>query len=144
MYKYDSIYWNNAKLIKTDMKVYADFGVSPWKDDDEKAKFQLEDVRCDDGMPMFATDFTVDSFSTAKLSFTALGCIDIYVNGKRVGNDELKPGWTNYQKRTLYYEYDCKWCKQNPSCGISGLVSGQNLGWLLRRAYACSNGLCDT
>lgn len=106
MYKYDSIYWNNAKLIKTDMKVYADFGVSPWKDDDEKAKFQLEDVRCDDGMPMFATDFTVDSFSTAKLSFTALGCIDIYVNGKRVGNDELKPGWTNYQKRTLYYEYD--------------------------------------
>ena len=106
MYKYDAKYWNNAKLIKTDMKPYADFGNSPWCDDEEKAKFQFSDVRCDDGMPMFATDFEVDSFSTAELSFTALGCVDIYINGKRAGDDELKPGWTNYNKRALYYEYD--------------------------------------
>ena len=106
MYKYDSTYWNNAKLIATQMKPYADFENSPWCDDAEKAKFQFSDVRCDDGMPMFVTDFDVESFSTAKLSFTALGCVDIYINGKRVGYDELKPGWTNYNKRALYYEYD--------------------------------------
>ena len=106
MFKYDCAYWNDAKLIKTDMKPYADFENSPWKDDDEKALFQFSDVSCDDGMPMFATDFECETFSCVKLSFTALGCIDIYINGKRVGNDELKPGWTNYNKRTLYYEYD--------------------------------------
>ena len=81
MYKYNAEYWNNAKLIKTDMKPYADFENSPWADDEEKAKFQFSDVRCDDGMPMFATDFEAERFTSVKLSFTALGCIDIYING---------------------------------------------------------------
>ncbi|MBR5262969.1 MAG: family 78 glycoside hydrolase catalytic domain [Clostridia bacterium] len=106
MFKYDSAYWNNAKFIKTDMKPYADFDNSPWADDEEKAKFQFSDVSCDDGMPMFVKDFSLDNPSCVKLAFAALGCIDIFVNGKRVGNDEMKPGWTNYNKRTLYYEYD--------------------------------------
>ncbi len=106
MFKYDSVYWNNAKFIKTDMKPYADFENSPWSNDEDKVLYQFSDVRCDDGMPMFVTDFKLENPHSVKLSFTALGCIDIFVNGKRVGNDELKPGWTNYNKRTLYYEYD--------------------------------------
>ena len=106
MYKYDANYWNNAKLIFTEMKPYADFEDSPWADDSERAQFQFSDVRADDGMPMFVADFKATAGSEVKLSFTALGCIDIFINGKRVGNDELKPGWTNYNKRVLYYEYD--------------------------------------
>ena len=82
MFKYDSAYWNNAKFIKTDMKPYADFDNSPWADDEEKAKFQFSDVSCDDGMPMFVTDFAATASSSVKLSFTSLGCIDIYINGK--------------------------------------------------------------
>lgn len=106
MYKYDANYWNNAKFIFTEMKLYADFENSPWADDSERAQFQFSDVRADDGMPMFVADFKATADSEVNLSFTALGCIDIYINGKRVGNDELKPGWTNYNKRVLYYEYD--------------------------------------
>ena len=106
MFKYDAGYWNNANFIFTEMKPYADFENSPWKDDDEKALFQFSDVSADDGMPMFAADFDATDKSSVTLSFTALGCVDIYINGKRVGNDELKPGWTNYNKRALYYEYD--------------------------------------
>lgn len=110
MYKYDSVYWNNAEFIKTDMKLYADFANSPWSNDEEKEKYQFSDVRCDDGMPMFAKDFCLENYDSVRLSFAALGCIDIFINGKRVGNDEMKPGWTNYNKRTLYYEYDITDC----------------------------------
>lgn len=106
MFKYDSVYWNDAKFIKTDMKPYADFENSPWANDEERETYQFSDVRCDDGMPMFVSDFILDNPQSVKLAFTALGCVDIFINGKRVGNDEMKPGWTNYNKRTLYYEYD--------------------------------------
>ncbi len=106
MYKYDKSYWHNAKPIKTDMKPYADFVNSPWGSEYNKVVYQFSDLRCDDGMPMFASNFEVKDISDVKLSFTALGCIDVFINGKRVGNDEMKPGWTNYNKRALYYEYD--------------------------------------
>ncbi len=106
MYKYDSNYWQGAKLIKTDMKLYFGFEDSPWSSEIDRVNYQFSDVRCDNGMPMFASDFELSDTEGVKLIFTALGCVDVFINSKRVGNDEMKPGWTNYNKRTLYYEYD--------------------------------------
>lgn len=126
MYKYDSVYWNDAQFIKTDMKPYADFETSPWANDEEKEKYQFSDVRCDNGMPMFVKDFTLENCQCVKLAFTALGCIDVFINGKRVGNDEMKPGWTNYNKRTLYYEYDITECVQ---CGTNRILLVAAPGW---------------
>jgi alpha-L-rhamnosidase len=37
---------------------------------------------------------------------TALGLYEFYINGKKVGKDVLTPGWTSYNKRTLYQTYD--------------------------------------
>ncbi len=37
---------------------------------------------------------------------TALGVYRIFVNGSRVGRDELTPGWTDYDHRVLCQEYD--------------------------------------
>ncbi len=108
MYKYDSNYWNNAKLIKTDMKLYYDVENSPWGSEIDRVAYQFSDVQSGDGMPMFLSDFEVTDASDVKLAFTALGCVDIFINGRRVGNDEMKPGWTNYNKRALYYEYDVR------------------------------------
>ena len=28
------------------------------------------------------------------------------MNGRKIGTDELMPGWTDYEKRVLYYTYD--------------------------------------
>ncbi len=106
MYKYDSNYWHSASFIKTDMMLYANFDKVPWSNEQDKVAYQFSDVRCDDGMPMFVSDFNIENSANVKLIFTALGCVDIFINGKRVGNDEMKPGWTDYNKRTLYYEYD--------------------------------------
>ena len=37
---------------------------------------------------------------------TALGLYHFYLNGAKVGEDQLAPGWTSYQKRVLYQTYD--------------------------------------
>ncbi|MEO6434542.1 MAG: family 78 glycoside hydrolase catalytic domain, partial [Tepidisphaeraceae bacterium] len=37
---------------------------------------------------------------------TARGVYELYLNGQRVGRDELTPGWTEYKKRIYYNTYD--------------------------------------
>jgi alpha-L-rhamnosidase len=37
---------------------------------------------------------------------TAQGMYEAYLNGKRIGNDYLTPGWTSYNKRLQYQVYD--------------------------------------
>ncbi len=42
----------------------------------------------------------------ARLYATALGVFEIQLNGERVGDDVLAPGWTDYRKRAQYVTYD--------------------------------------
>jgi alpha-L-rhamnosidase len=42
----------------------------------------------------------------ATLYATALGIFDVYLNGKRVTDDQFNPGWTDYTKRVYYRSYD--------------------------------------
>ncbi|MBB6674935.1 alpha-L-rhamnosidase [Cohnella nanjingensis] len=43
---------------------------------------------------------------SARVYATAAGVYDLYVNGNRVGEDLLAPGWTSYNKRHAYQTYD--------------------------------------
>lgn len=63
------------------------------------------------GLCLFRKSFIADDIRTASISITALGIFDLYINGKRIGKtngsyDELKPGWSDFRKRVLYYTYD--------------------------------------
>ncbi|MET8174397.1 alpha-L-rhamnosidase [Streptomyces clavifer] len=42
----------------------------------------------------------------ARLYSTALGLYEVHLNGRRVGEDRLAPGWTDYNKRVQYQTYD--------------------------------------
>jgi alpha-L-rhamnosidase len=42
----------------------------------------------------------------ARLYVTALGSYRVFLNEKRVGNDELTPDFTDYTKRVIYQSYD--------------------------------------
>jgi alpha-L-rhamnosidase len=53
---------------------------------------------------------------SARLYASALGSYGLFINGNRVSQDELTPGFTDYRKRVLYQAYDV----------TSSLVSGQN------------------
>ena len=37
---------------------------------------------------------------------TALGLYQFYLNGRKVGEDEMTPGWTSYRRHLLYQTYD--------------------------------------
>lgn len=50
--------------------------------------------------------FVARPIQTAILTATAQGLYQVRLNGRRVGSDELAPGWTSYQKRLLYQSYD--------------------------------------
>ncbi len=74
----------------------------PWIPDSVKALRKTFDVAGD--------------VKTARLYATALGAYEAFLNGKRVGDDVLAPGWTDYRQRVKYQTYD-----------VTGLVSrGQN------------------
>ncbi len=42
----------------------------------------------------------------ARLYISGLGYYEAYVNGSRVGDNVLDPGWTDYEKKVLYSVYD--------------------------------------
>lgn len=84
------------------------------------------------GLVAFRDKFTVpEKAKSVKLTATALGVFELYLNGKRVGNDEMKPGWTDYRRRVFEFDYDvtalCKTSGDNilVACVAPGWYSGR-------------------
>ena len=50
--------------------------------------------------------FIIENKSSAILKITALGLYFAEINGVRVGNSYLTPGWTSYNKTLQFQEYD--------------------------------------
>jgi len=62
----------------------------------------------------------------ATLHATAQGCYELYLNGARVGDQQLAPGWTIYDKRVLVQTYDVsRLLRRGPNA--IGVVLGD--GW---------------
>jgi len=54
-----------------------------------------------------ASSFSIDASGAGHvLRITALGLYRAFINGKRVGNDLLTPGWTSYDTRLSYQTYN--------------------------------------
>ena len=57
--------------------------------------------------PMFRKDFEVkDGLVSARLYATSLGIYEAYINGSKVGDQKMAPGWTNYSDYIQYQTYD--------------------------------------
>ncbi|MFZ9982478.1 MAG: family 78 glycoside hydrolase catalytic domain [Cyclobacteriaceae bacterium] len=57
--------------------------------------------------PLFRKTFsTTGRIKSATAFITAQGVYEARLNGKRIGNDVLTPGWTSYNKRLQYQQYD--------------------------------------
>lgn len=57
--------------------------------------------------PLFRKGFRIEKeIQSARLYFSGLGYGEAYLNGKKISNDILNPGWTNYAKRVQYNTYD--------------------------------------
>lgn len=72
-----------------------------------KAKWIRGDGLGNEKPIMFSKDFeTVKEIKAAKLYISALGVYEACINGERVGDFVLAPGWTEYRFRVQYQEYD--------------------------------------
>jgi len=63
-----------------------------------------------DSLPLFRRVFELsgqnNNIQRATLYISGLGQFEASINGKKVGDHYLDPGWTNYQKEALYIGFD--------------------------------------
>ena len=60
-----------------------------------------------DPAAVFGTSFVFEKKIThANLTITAMGVYEARLNGRRVGQFVMAPGWTSYHKRLQYQKYD--------------------------------------
>ena len=92
--------WSAAQIAGP---LSAPFGTSP----DRQHTVPGPDLITTDAS-LLRKDFSVDSpIRTARLTLTALGAYQAFLNGKPVApNTLLSPGWTDFHKRVLYQTYD--------------------------------------
>ncbi|MEV0844785.1 family 78 glycoside hydrolase catalytic domain [Streptomyces sp. NPDC049954] len=83
--------------------------------------------------PVLRRDFELPAPARrARLYATSLGLHELRINGRRVGDEELAPGWTDYDARVTYRAYDV----------TAQLTAGPNtLGALLADGWYAGN-LC--
>lgn len=65
--------------------------------------FPKDETAC----PIFSKSFSVKgNVKKARIYATSRGVYEAYLNGKRIGEDRMTPGWTSYHHRLQYQIYD--------------------------------------
>src|SRR2546428_2029770 len=66
-----------------------------------------EDTAASNPSPMLRSEFRVNgAVASARAYVTSLGLYEMELNGRRVGDQLFRPGWTAYDKRLQYQTYD--------------------------------------
>lgn len=101
---YSETDWKNAKWIgheKMPVELKLVPGIHGNGDNLGKKALQRSVV------PLFRKSFRIQKeISEATLFISGLGHYEAYVNGAKIGNSFLAPGWTDYDKTVLYNCYD--------------------------------------
>lgn len=98
--------WSDIAWFETAMLDSADWQAK-WIGDGSRTPEKDEDFYRKDRAPLFKKEFQVEKrVKQARLYITGLGYYEAYINGIRVGDHCLDPGWTTYSKRVLYATYD--------------------------------------
>ena len=86
-------------------------------------------------IPLFRKEFRVGKpVESATLFISGLGHYEAYVNGNKIGNSFLSPGWTNYDKTILYNTYDVTREIQTGQ-NVLGAMVGNGFYYINRERY---------
>jgi alpha-L-rhamnosidase len=78
-------------------------------------------------LPMFRRKFTVARKVTRATAYiSGLGFFELYLNGRKVGDHVLEPGWTNYRRTNLYATYDVE-DFLHPGANAVGVLLGNGM-----------------
>jgi alpha-L-rhamnosidase len=100
---------------------------------------QDEGAKASQPAPMLRGTFAVKGrVKAARAYVTSLGLYELEINGKRVGDQLLTPGWTSYKRRLQYQTYDVA-SHLRPGANAIGATLGDGwyrgfLAWRDRRA----------
>lgn len=98
--------WSDVAWWETSMMDQTDW-TAKWIDDGSVSPTKDEDFYKDDPVPVFRKEFvTGKNIRSARLYISGLGYYEASLNGKRIGDHILDPGWTNFTKQVLYSTYD--------------------------------------
>lgn len=140
--------WSKTAAFKTGLLQESDWKNAKWigYEDMDPEKRMVPGVhgngnnlgdKCLDSpvIPMFRKEFDVNKkVKDATLYITGLGQYEATINGQRVGNGFLTPGWTNYDKTVLYNIYDVSSLMQKGSNAI-GVIVGNGFYNINRERY---------
>lgn len=86
--------------------------------------------RAADGTSWFASAVTNEAeVSSAKWTVAGLGVFEAYVNGRRVGEDFLKPGFTSADKTKYSFSYDVTALMKTRKGEANALSAAVSSGW---------------
>ena len=99
-----------------------------------------------DTEPIFRNEFTAgENIKSARLYASALGVYEFRINGDRVGDLELAPGWTDYNKRVAFQTYDVTDLVKTGDNAIGALTGAGwysgSLGWFGPNQYGTDSKL---
>ena len=86
-------------------------------------------------VPYFRKEFPLEKkISSAYVFVTGLGHYELYINGNKIGDHFLSPGWTDYRKRCLYNTFDVT---ENLNTGLNtiGAIVGNGFYNIDRERY---------
>jgi alpha-L-rhamnosidase len=108
--------------------------------------------------PHFRKEFSISkSVKSARIYVTSHGYYELHLNGQKVGDQVLTPGWTSYSKRLQYQVYDVTdrlvkgnnalgavlgdgWYRGTLAWGSNWAIYGKKLGLLLQLVIKYTDG----
>jgi alpha-L-rhamnosidase len=98
--------WSKPSWFETALLARGDWKAK-WIDDGKSNPVKDEDFYRFDPAPLFRREFSLAKpVAQAQLYISGLGYYEATLNGGRVGDHMLDPGWTDYSKRAYYSTYD--------------------------------------
>ena len=142
--------WSEAAFMETGLLLLSDW----------KAKWieMKVDTQRYSPAPHFRKEFAISkSIESARVYVTSHGFYEVHMNGKKVGDQVLTPGWTSYGKRLQYQVYDVTgmvvkgnnaigavlgdgWYRGTLAWGNNWATYGKRLGVLLQLKITFTDG----
>jgi alpha-L-rhamnosidase len=98
--------WSEVAWFETAMLAQEEWKAK-WIDDGSVQPSRDEDYYKPDRMPLFRKDFmAARQVRSARLYIAGVGYYEAYLNGKKIGDHVLDPGWTTYRKQVQYVVHD--------------------------------------
>jgi alpha-L-rhamnosidase len=152
------IWDNNGKESKWSPVAYLEMGLltqSEWKA--KWIEMESDTLRYSPS-PYFRKEFQLTkSISSARVYITSHGFYELQINGKKVGDQVLTPGWTSYGKRLQYQVFDVTkmlskgnnaigavlgdgWYRGTLAWGNNWAIYGKRLGVLVQLKITYTDG----